>query len=215
MTTRLTDPNSAAVPRATQADSIQPRWCWVEPAVWTERMLTALEQGVKGGVWFSLIDKVYRVSCLTAGFACVHANRGAAGVDHVSVHEFAAHEAQNLEQLSQELRTGTYQPQAVRRVYIPKPDGTQRPLGIPMVRAYCTPYQKPWGSIPHRFGGGEVAVCFLPRPPQASIASAAHLDDLFFQRRGTGFRNRVMSSGVSRTHHGPWGAACMPSRRPD
>ena len=37
---------------------VQGRWAWTEPAVWTERMLTALEQGVKGGVWFSLIDKV-------------------------------------------------------------------------------------------------------------------------------------------------------------
>jgi len=57
---RTTETTSTAVPpRATQAEDIRARWAWVEPAVWTERMLTALEAGVKGGVWFSLIDKVY------------------------------------------------------------------------------------------------------------------------------------------------------------
>ena len=43
---------------AKQAGDIGARWAWVEPAVWTERMLTALENGVKGGKWFSLMDKV-------------------------------------------------------------------------------------------------------------------------------------------------------------
>ena len=61
------------------------RWAWAEPAVWTERMLTALEQGVKGNRWFSLIDKVYSPRCLTAAAFQVEANEGAAGVDHVSV----------------------------------------------------------------------------------------------------------------------------------
>ena len=50
----------AGVPEeAKQAGEILARWSWVEPCVWTERMLTALERGVKGGMWFSLIDKVY------------------------------------------------------------------------------------------------------------------------------------------------------------
>ncbi len=44
---------------AKQAEDIRARWTWVEPTVWTDRMLKALEKGVKGGVWFSLIDKVY------------------------------------------------------------------------------------------------------------------------------------------------------------
>ncbi len=53
------------------------RWAWAEPAVWTARMLTALEKGIKGGKWFSLIDKVYAATNLSAAFAKVKANDGA------------------------------------------------------------------------------------------------------------------------------------------
>jgi retron-type reverse transcriptase len=62
-------------------------------------------------------------------------NDGAAGVDHVTIEQFATRLPENLEHLQTSLRTGTYVPQAVRRVWIPKP-GTnqQRPLGIPTVR---------------------------------------------------------------------------------
>ena len=49
-----------AVPATANQFGYDPlRWAWVEPAVWTQRMLTALEQGVKGNRWFSLIEKVY------------------------------------------------------------------------------------------------------------------------------------------------------------
>ena len=126
----------AVVPfRATQVGETRPRWWWVEPSVWTERMLTALEHGVKGGVWFSLMDKVYAEGNLQAAFAAVAANHGAAGVDHVTIAQFATRRPENLEHLQASLRTGSYVPQAVRRVWIPKP-GThqQRPLGIPTVR---------------------------------------------------------------------------------
>ncbi len=130
-----TDQPPAPVPdTAKQAGSVHARWGWTEPAVWTERMLTALDTGVKGGVWFSLMDKVCAGRNLTAGFARVQANGGAAGVDQVSVERFAEHLDASLAKLADELQRGTYQPQAVRRVSIPKPDGTQRPLGIPTVR---------------------------------------------------------------------------------
>ena len=134
MTTPTDQPPAAVPATATQAGTVRDRWSWAEPVVWTERMLTALETGVKGGVWFSLMDKVLSLRNLTAGFARVQANGGAAGVDHVSVERFAEHQVTNLEKLAEELRLGTYEPQDVRRVYIPKPDGTQRPLGIPTVR---------------------------------------------------------------------------------
>ena len=56
-----------------QAGEIRDRWSWVEPDVWTERMLTALEEGVKGGKWFSLIDKVYSEKVLRLAFTKVKA----------------------------------------------------------------------------------------------------------------------------------------------
>ena len=110
-------------------------WSWTEPTVWTPLMLTALEQGVKGGKWYSLIDKVQSETTLKAAFTEVAANKGAAGVDHVSVERFAKDKDANLQRLSEELRRGNYRPQQIRRHYIPKPGSTEmRPLGIPTVR---------------------------------------------------------------------------------
>jgi len=98
-------------------------------------MLTALEEGVKGGKWFRLIDKVYALPNLRKAFARVQANSNAAGVDHVTVEEFERHLEANLEKLAQSLRDGTYRPQAIRRAWIPKLGSTEmRPLGIPTVR---------------------------------------------------------------------------------
>ena len=126
------------VPRetgTTQGGDIQGRWLWVEPSVWTKRMLTALEKGVKGGVWFSLIDKVFTERNLRSAAAKVVANEGAPGVDHVTVEAFMDDIEANVAKLSEALRSGTYEPHAIRRTYIPKPGSTeQRPLGIPTVR---------------------------------------------------------------------------------
>jgi RNA-directed DNA polymerase len=98
-------------------------------------MLTALEKGVKGGKWFSLIDKVYALANLRAGFMKVKANGGAVGVDHQTIRMFEAQLESNLEKLSQMLKEGRYHPQAVRRQWIPKPGSKEkRPLGIPTVR---------------------------------------------------------------------------------
>ncbi len=98
-------------------------------------MLAALEQGVKGGKWYSLIDKLHSEATLRAAYTQVAANQGAAGVDHVSVEHFAKDKDANLRRLSEELRTGRYRPQQIRRHYIPKPGSTEmRPLGIPTVR---------------------------------------------------------------------------------
>jgi RNA-directed DNA polymerase len=98
-------------------------------------MLTALEDGVKGGVWFSLIDKVYHRTNLWSSWASVARNAGAAGVDHVTVKMYEESVEENLSKLGDALRTQTYVPQAIRRVHIPKPGTSQtRPLGIPTVR---------------------------------------------------------------------------------
>ncbi len=109
-------------------------WSWVEASIWTERMLAALENGVQGGKWYSLIDKVYRSSTLEAAWKRVHANAGAAGVDGQSVERFAHRAETYLEELGQALRDGSYRPQAVKRVEIPKGAGKTRPLGIPVVK---------------------------------------------------------------------------------
>jgi RNA-directed DNA polymerase len=126
----------AGVPAvAKQAGETQGRWSWVEPNVWTERMLTALEVGVKGGKWYSLIDKFSSLSNLRSSFARVKGNRGSAGVDRVTIRMFEAHLEENLQRLSESLKEGSYRPQAIRRVWIPKPGSREkRPLGIPTVR---------------------------------------------------------------------------------
>jgi RNA-directed DNA polymerase len=147
--TEPTEEQPVAVPvKAIRTGKARDPRFWVEPMVWTERMLAALEQGVKGGKWFSLIDKVHPERTLRAAFSQVAANEGAAGVDHVTIEMFAEHLDEDLKRLSEQLRTGTYRPQAIRRHYIPKP-GTQekRPLGIPICRSYCTSLQRRWGLI--------------------------------------------------------------------
>ena len=120
---------------AQQGGEVLERWFWTEPAGWTERMLTALEEGVKGDVWFRLIDKVWTERNLQASYGKVAANGGVPGVDHVTVEEFGDHLEANVAKLTTAWREGSYEPQAIRRVFIPKPGSReQRPLGIPTVR---------------------------------------------------------------------------------
>ena len=86
--------------------------------------------------WYSLIDKVYSRSNLLDAFDKVKRNKGSrtAGIDGVSVKEFREHLSDNLCQLHEELKSGNYTPQAVKRTYIKKEDGSKRPLGIPTIR---------------------------------------------------------------------------------
>jgi RNA-directed DNA polymerase len=103
--------------------------------VWTERMLATLAEGVRGGKWYSLMDKVHAERTLRAASARVKANKGSSGVDHVTVEMFESELDDNLRRLSDGLRTGEYRPQAIRRAYIAKPGSREkRPLGIPTVR---------------------------------------------------------------------------------
>ena len=133
-----TEDRSAAVSRderAKQAEEVRARWAWAEPSVWTTRMLTALEEGVKGGVWFALIDKVFAERNLRAAFQQVAKNDGAAGVDHETVQAFERQLTETIRWQSEKLRTGTYTPQPIRRAHIPKLGTNEtRPLGIPTVR---------------------------------------------------------------------------------
>jgi len=84
--------------------------------------------------WYSLIDKVYRLDNLERAYRGVRANKGAPGVDGMTVEAFGQNLEGRLYKLHHELKTGTYEPQPVLRVEIPKADGSKRPLGIPTVK---------------------------------------------------------------------------------
>ena len=134
MSERTNDQQPYRVQQLEPGGQTQSRWDWVERAVWNERMLEALETGVRGGKWHSLYDKVYRLSNLKAAWERVKANGGGGGVDKVSIANYAKNADERLVRLSEALRTRTYQPLPVRRTYIPKPGSReQRPLGIPTI----------------------------------------------------------------------------------
>jgi RNA-directed DNA polymerase len=99
----------------------------------TGRPATGREGGAQRK-WYTVIDKVWAEANLLAAWAKVRANGGAPGVDGQSVERFAQNVEQRLADLREDLRAGTYRPQPVRRVYLPKSGGGQRPLGIPTVR---------------------------------------------------------------------------------
>ena len=98
-------------------------------------MLMALERGLKGNKWFSLIDKVATDRTLGIGWQKVQFNAGACGVDGMTVGHFAKDSDKRLLTLREQLREVRYQPQPIRRVHIPKAGSKERrPLGIPTVR---------------------------------------------------------------------------------
>lgn len=109
-------------------------WSWVEASIWTDRMVSALDNGVKGGCWYSLMDKVERPETLKRAWTHVRKRKGAAGVDNVNIERFERNSERYLQELEADLKAGTYQPQPVKRVEIPKGDGKTRPLGIPVVK---------------------------------------------------------------------------------
>lgn len=131
-----TDQRPATVPfGATPAGQPPSVTEWANRAVWNDRMLDALQRGVRGGRWHTLSDKVYHPLNLAAASQSVLANEGAAGVDHQTVERFQARLPEELRRLEEELCTGKYQPHPVKRTWIPKPGSTdKRPLGIPCVR---------------------------------------------------------------------------------
>lgn len=83
----------------------------------------------------ALYDKLYRTDILIDAWNKVKANRGSAGVDNESISDIVLKgEEIVIAEIQQALEKGVYRPRKVRRVYIPKPDGGERPLGIPAVR---------------------------------------------------------------------------------
>ncbi|MDG5790194.1 group II intron reverse transcriptase/maturase [Evansella sp. AB-P1] len=84
--------------------------------------------------WYSLMDKIWAISNMEEAFNEVKRNRGSAGIDGVSITNFEFGVKDNVQVLQREVKEKTYKPRPVKRVFIPKSDGTQRPLGIPTVR---------------------------------------------------------------------------------
>jgi RNA-directed DNA polymerase len=105
-----------------------------ERDVWSEPMLAALERGLKGKKWFSLIDKVSKEGTLQLAWEKVRRNAGACGVDGITIGRFEQNSQDRLLAVKEHLSKGSYQPKPVKRVWIEKPGSVEkRPLGIPTV----------------------------------------------------------------------------------
>ncbi len=126
--------NLPGVPQAKQGRAVDPRWEWTEASVWTERMLATLERGITGGKWFSLIDKVWKMENLQSAVAKVAAGKGEEKADGRRCRRYAQSSRERLSILQEKLQSGEYRPEAVERVWIPKPGSKElRPLGVPKV----------------------------------------------------------------------------------
>jgi len=124
-------PSEAVAATPTRAEEI----AWMEASIWTLRMVEALKNGVKGGKWYSINDKVCKRDNLKASYERTKRNRGTHGVDNISIKFFGKYLEENLSRIQEELSSGTYRPQRLRRIYIPKPGTTEkRPISIPTVR---------------------------------------------------------------------------------
>jgi RNA-directed DNA polymerase len=122
------------VPQAKQGREVSPKWEWTEASVWTERMLATLERGIKGGKWYSLMDKVWKMENLHSACQRVAQNDGGAGVDGLKVESYLSKGPERLARVQEWLKEGQYDPEPVKRVWIPKLGSKElRPLGIPTV----------------------------------------------------------------------------------
>lgn len=157
--------------------------------VWSGKMLMALERGIKGGVWFSLIDKVCADRTLQLAWERVQHNAGACGVDCVSVGHFAKDSQNRLLAVKEHLKSGTYQPKPVKRVYIPKPGSAEkRPLGMPTVtdrvvqaavKMVIEPvFEREFAEHSHGFRPGRCCHDALRRVDELLQSGAVHVVDV-------------------------------------
>lgn len=103
--------------------------------IWTQRMLQALERGNDGRKWHTLIDKVYAPANLRSALCTVTQRKTSPGIDGRSAASVARGAEAEVATLERLLREGKYEPQPVKRVWIPKPGSREkRPLGVPTIR---------------------------------------------------------------------------------
>lgn len=117
-----------------QTRHLDPRWQWVETSIWSENMLAALDNGVKGNKWFSLIDKIMRPQTLCIAWNKVKGNRGSAGVDNMTINKFESKCFEYLNEIQTDIHKERYRPKPIKRIHIPKGNGKTRPLGIPVIK---------------------------------------------------------------------------------
>ena len=128
------EPSASAPARDKQAEEDLWQRHKAERGVWTEPMLVALEGGLKGKKWFSLIDKVSTERTLQLAWEKARRNAGSCGVDGITIGHFEQNSQSRLLAVKEHLSKGTYQPKPVKRVWIDKPGSAEkRPLGIPTV----------------------------------------------------------------------------------
>jgi RNA-directed DNA polymerase len=122
------------VPMAKQGREVPPQWEWTEAAVWTERMLATLERGIKGGKWYSLYDKVWKMENLQRAVEKVAAGKSPKKADGRKCRRYAEQSDWRLPQLQRRIQSNQYQPQPAQRHWIPKLGSKEmRPLGVPPV----------------------------------------------------------------------------------
>lgn len=128
--------NLPGVPRAKQGREVGPKWDWTEASVWTERMLATLEGGIKGGKWFSLIDKVWKMDNLQSAVKKMAQGKSEKKTDGRKCRRYAETSHRRLPAVQEMLKNGTYQPEPVQRIWIPKLGSKElRPLGVPPVES--------------------------------------------------------------------------------
>jgi RNA-directed DNA polymerase len=122
------------VPMAKQGRDVPEKWKWTEAAVWTERMLATLERGIKGGKWYSLMDKVWKMANLQRAVEKVVRGKSEKKADGRKCRRYAEHSARRLPSLQLALQKEQYQPKPAQRIWIPKLGSKElRPLGVPEV----------------------------------------------------------------------------------
>jgi retron-type reverse transcriptase len=125
-----------------------------------QRKLWVCAKQSKTRRFHALYDRIYRSDVLWRAWMRVRSNGGAAGVDQATLRSIEERGVtQFLEGIQADLKAGQYRPSAVRRQYIEKGDGKQRPLGIPTVSANCTRAQFAFGM-----GGDPTSVPPASRP---------------------------------------------------